>query len=144
MIKTVESWTVYTTRTNQSDAESHILFFDVEALIVQLLTEEYSVMSPGTMEVQGLTNQAEYDKIRALTKVASPDTAKKITGFLSKVKDTADSRLQAGLTNTASPETQRKLTGIMNRVKHEAEKAKGELEKAVKELDKPQQGKSAV
>ena len=67
-------------RTNQSDAESHILFFDVEALIVQLLTEEYSVMSPGTMEIQGLTNQAEYDKIRALTKVASPDTAKKITG----------------------------------------------------------------
>ena len=128
-------------RTNQADAESHILFFDVEALIVQLLTEEYSVMSPGTMEVQGLTNQAEYDKIRALTKVASPDTARKITGFLSKVKDTADSRLQAGITNTASPETQRKLTGIMNRVKHEAEKAKGELEKAVKELDKPQQGK---
>ena len=128
-------------RTNQADAESHILFFDVEALIVQLLTEEYSVMSPGTMEVQGLTNQAEYDKIRALTKVASPDTARKITGFLSKVKDTADSRLQAGITNTASPETQKKLTGIMNRVKHEAEKAKGELEKAVKELDKPQQGK---
>ena len=129
-------------RTNQSDAESHILFFDVEALIVQLLTEEYSVMSPGTMEVQGLTNQAEYDKIRALTKVASPDTARKITGFLSKVKDTADSRLQAGITNTASPETQRKLTGIMNRVKHEAEKAKGELEKAVKELDKNQQPKA--
>ena len=37
-------------------------------------------MSPGTMEIQGLTNQADYDKIRALTKVASPDTAKKITG----------------------------------------------------------------
>merc|ERR1719300_848727 len=129
-------------RTNQSDAESHILFFDVEALIVQLLTEEYSVMSPGTMEIQGLTNQAEYDKIRALTKVASPDTAKKITGFLSKVKDTADSRIQAGLTNTASPDTQRKLTGIMNKVKEGAEKAKGELEKAVKELDKPNEVKN--
>ena len=128
-------------RTNQSDAESHILFFDVEALIVQLLTEEYSAMTPGTMEVQGLTNQAEYDKIRSLTKVASPDTAKKITGFLSKVKDTADSRIQAGLTNTASPDTQRKLTGIMNKVKEGAEKAKGELEKAVKELDKPSDAK---
>ena len=83
-------------RTNQGDPEGHILFFDVEALIVQvrqqgltqylvfwsvtsgasavcstqLLTEEYSVMSPGTMEVQGLTNQAEYDRIRALTKVS--------------------------------------------------------------------------
>ena len=34
-------------RTNQLDPEGHILFFDVEALIVQLLTEEYSVMSPG-------------------------------------------------------------------------------------------------
>merc|ERR1719189_3161383 len=123
-------------RTNQSNAEGHILFFDVEALIVQLLTEEYSAMSPGTMEVQGLTNQAEYDRVRALTKVASPDTARKITGFLSKVKDTADSRLQAGITNTASPETQRKLTGIMNRVKHEAEKAKEELEKAAKEINK--------
>ena len=130
-------------RTNQSDAESHILFFDVEALIVQLLTEEYSVMSPGTMEVQGLTNQAEYDKIRALTKVSSPDTARKITGFLSKVKDTADSRIQAGLHNTASPDTQRKLTGIMNKVKEGAEKAKGELEKAVKELDKPNENKTS-
>ena len=122
-------------RTNQSDPEGHILFFDVEALIVQLLAEEYSAMSPGTMEVQGLTNQAEYDRIRALTKVASPDTARKITGFLSKVKDTADSRLQAGLTNTASPETQRKLTGLMSKVKEGAEKAKGELGKAVKELE---------
>merc|ERR1719244_1110405 len=122
-------------RTNQQNAEGHILFFDVEALIVQLLAEEYSAMSPGTMEGQGLTNQAEYDRIRALTKVASPDTARKITGFLSKVKDTADSRLQAGLTNTASPETQRKLTGLMSKVKEGAEKAKGELGKAVKELE---------
>ena len=122
-------------RTNQSNAEGHILFFDVEALIVQLLTEEYSAMSPGTMEVQGLTNQAEYDRVRALTKVASPDTARKITGFLSKVKGEADSRLQAGLTNTASPETQRKLGGLFSKVKEGAEKAKGELGKAVKELE---------
>jgi hypothetical protein len=34
-------------RTNQQDSDGHILFFDVEALIVQLLTEEYSAMSPG-------------------------------------------------------------------------------------------------
>lgn len=40
----------------------------------------------GTMEVQGLTNQAEYERIRALTKVNSPDAAKKIAGFLNKVQ----------------------------------------------------------
>jgi len=68
-------------RTNQADPEGHILFFDVEALIVQLLAEEYTVMSPGTMEVQGLTNQAEYERIRALTKIASPDAAKKNCWF---------------------------------------------------------------
>ena len=38
------------------------------------------------MEVQGLTNQAEYERIRALTKVNSPDAAKKIAGFLNKVQ----------------------------------------------------------
>jgi hypothetical protein len=39
-------------RTNQQDSEGHILFFDVEALIVQLLTEEYSAMSPGMDKVR--------------------------------------------------------------------------------------------
>jgi len=120
-------------RTNQANPEGHILFFDVEALIVQLLTEEYTVMSPGTMEVQGLTNQAEYDRIRSLTAANSPDAAKKFAGFLNKVKDTADSRLQAGI--TSSPETQKKLTGIMSKVKEGAEKAKEELEKAKKEFE---------
>ena len=92
------------------------------------MTEEYNAMSPGTMEVQGLTDQGEYDRIRALTKVASPDTVRKITGFFNKVKDTADIKLQAGISNTASPETQRKLTGLMSEVKEGAEKAKGELD----------------
>ena len=69
------------------------------------------------MEMQGLTNQAEYDRIRALTKVTSPDAARKIAGFLNKVKDSADSRIQASLTSTASPETQRKLTGLMSKVR---------------------------
>jgi len=48
-------------RANPKDAEGHILFFDVEALITQMLTEEYSQMSPGTMEVQGFTNQVSGD-----------------------------------------------------------------------------------
>jgi hypothetical protein len=40
----------------------------------------------GTMEVQGLTNQAEYERIRSLTRIAEPDAAKKIAGFLNKVQ----------------------------------------------------------
>lgn len=51
-------------------------------LIVQLLTEEYSTMSPGTLEAQGLINQAEYQKVAALTQSASPDAHKKIAGKL--------------------------------------------------------------
>ena len=50
-------------RANPKDAEGHILFFDVEALVTQMLTEEYSQMSPGTMEVQGFTNQVDYYQI---------------------------------------------------------------------------------
>ena len=44
-------------RTNQADPEGHILFFDVEALIVQLLTEEYTVMSPGTKIINSFNKQ---------------------------------------------------------------------------------------
>ena len=52
-------------------------------LVFEFVKEEYFL---GTMEVQGLTNQAEYERIRALTKVNSPDAAKKIAGFLNKVQ----------------------------------------------------------
>lgn len=34
-----------------TDAESHILFFDIEGLIVEMHSEEYQAMSPGTLEV---------------------------------------------------------------------------------------------
>lgn len=122
-------------RTNPKDAEGHILFFDVEALVVQLLTEEYSAMTPNTLEAQGFTNQKDYEKIWALTKPASPDTAKKIAGFLNKVKDRADDRLNS-MASSGSPETQRKLTGFMAKVKEGAEKAKEELEKAKQEIEK--------
>uniref|UniRef100_A0A0K2TM39 WD repeat-containing protein 7 n=1 Tax=Lepeophtheirus salmonis TaxID=72036 RepID=A0A0K2TM39_LEPSM len=122
-------------RTNPKNFESHILFFDVEALIVQLLSEEYQTMTPGTMETQGFTNQKDYDRIWALTKPASPDTVKKISGFLNKVKDKADDRLNS-ISSSASPETQRKLTGFMSKVKEGAEKAKGELEHAKREIEK--------
>ena len=122
-------------RANPKDSEAHILFFDVEALIVQLLTEEYGAMSPGTLEAQGFTNQREYEKIWALTRPASPDTVKKISGFLNKVKDRADDKINS-ISSTASPETSRRLTGFMSKVKEGAEKAKGELEKAKNEIEK--------
>ncbi|KAH7946467.1 hypothetical protein HPB49_025502 [Dermacentor silvarum] len=64
-------------RTNPVDQDSHVLFFDIEALIVQLLSEEYSGMSPGTLESQGLINQSEYQKY--LTLSSSPETHKKLS-----------------------------------------------------------------
>uniref|UniRef100_A0A1B6CWJ7 WD repeat-containing protein 7 n=1 Tax=Clastoptera arizonana TaxID=38151 RepID=A0A1B6CWJ7_9HEMI len=77
-------------RTNPKDPESHILCFDIEALIVQLLSEEYSAMSPGTLEAQGLINAAEYQKVAALTQSASPDAHKKIAGIIAKMKEGAE------------------------------------------------------
>lgn len=68
-------------RTNPKDPESHILFFDIEALIVELLSEEYSAMSPNTLEAAGLISQSEYLKVAALTHSVSPDAHKKIAGM---------------------------------------------------------------
>ncbi|XP_061942961.1 WD repeat-containing protein 7 isoform X33 [Apis cerana] len=67
-------------RSNPKDPESHILFFDIEALIVQLLSDEYGAMSPGSLEAQGLISASEYQKVAALTQSASPDAHKKIAG----------------------------------------------------------------
>ena len=36
------------------DTEIHILFFDIEGLIVELHSEEYAAMSPTTLEVNHL------------------------------------------------------------------------------------------
>ncbi len=47
---------------------------------MELLTEEYGAMSPGSLEAQGLINQSEYEKVFALTQSASPDAGKKIAG----------------------------------------------------------------
>nr|XP_008195733.1 PREDICTED: WD repeat-containing protein 7 isoform X2 [Tribolium castaneum] len=77
-------------KTNPKDAESHILFFDIEALIIELLNEEYSMMSPGSLEAAGLIAQSEYMKVAALTQSASPDAHKKIVDFFGKVKDKAE------------------------------------------------------
>ncbi|XP_014203336.1 WD repeat-containing protein 7 isoform X3 [Copidosoma floridanum] len=76
-------------RSNPKDPESHILFFDIEGLIVQLLSDEYGAMTPGTLEAQGLVNTTEYQKVTALTRSASPDAHKKIADFFGRVKDKA-------------------------------------------------------
>lgn len=69
-------------RTSANDPEAHICFFDVEALIIQLLSDEYSAVSPSTLEAQGLISQTEYCKILGLTHSDSPDAQKKIAGTL--------------------------------------------------------------
>ncbi|CAH1117289.1 unnamed protein product [Phaedon cochleariae] len=80
-------------RTNPKDPESHILFFDIESLIVELLSEEYDMMSPGSLEAAGLISQSEYLKVAALTQSASPDVNKKIVGILAKMKESAETAI---------------------------------------------------
>ncbi|KAK9744711.1 WD domain, G-beta repeat [Popillia japonica] len=77
-------------RTNPKDPESHILFFDIEALIVELLSEEYSAMSPGSLEAAGLISQSEYLKVAALTQSTSSEAHKKIAGILAKMREGAE------------------------------------------------------
>lgn len=50
--------------------------------LVQLLSEEYGLMSPKTMEAHGLINATEYQKIAALTQSVSSDAHKKIAGII--------------------------------------------------------------
>ncbi|KAK8379486.1 hypothetical protein O3P69_019416 [Scylla paramamosain] len=76
-------------RTNKQDANSHVLFFDIEALIVQLLSDEYTLMSPGTLEAHELIMSSQYQRMNILTHPASPEAAKKIAEFFGKVKDKA-------------------------------------------------------
>ncbi|KAF9417262.1 hypothetical protein HW555_005576 [Spodoptera exigua] len=89
--------TVQGFRSNPADPESHILFFDIEGLIVELLSEEYSAMSPASLEAAGLIT-SEYMKVAALTQSASPDATKRISGILAKMKEGAETmqtKLQA-------------------------------------------------
>ncbi|GFQ73668.1 WD repeat-containing protein 7 [Trichonephila clavata] len=79
-------------RTNPKDQDSHVLFFDIEALVVQLLSEEYASLSPGQLEVQGLINPSEQQKYLALS--TSPDTQRKFSGIIAKMKDTAENAAQ--------------------------------------------------
>ncbi|KAH8244751.1 hypothetical protein KR038_007637 [Drosophila bunnanda] len=71
-------------RTNPKDAESHILFFDIEGLIFELHSEEYAQMTPATLEALGVHLQNPKDG-----KSMHLDASKKIGDFFSKVKNKA-------------------------------------------------------
>lgn len=64
---------------------------------VQLLSEEYSAMSPGTLEAHGLINTTEYAKVVALTRSASPDAHKKIAGQLGRKRRRKEQWLGSGV-----------------------------------------------
>ena len=51
-------------------------------LTVQLLSDEYALMSPGTLEANELIMSSQYQRINVLTHPASPEAAKKIAGNL--------------------------------------------------------------
>ncbi|VVC26688.1 Hypothetical protein CINCED_3A013205 [Cinara cedri] len=108
-------------RTNPNDPECHILCFDIEALVVQLLSEEYGLMSPKTMEAQGLINATEYQKTAALTQSVSSDAHKKIAGILPKRKDGSEnilSKLQSvidGFDSSKSTDKGLNLSGVVCR-----------------------------
>ncbi|XP_063439339.1 WD repeat-containing protein 7-like isoform X1 [Mytilus trossulus] len=73
-------------RTNTRDPDAHIIYFDTEALIVQLLTDEYAMMSPGELEAKGFILPS-YE----IPGSEFSDAQAKILGMLTKIKDKADS-----------------------------------------------------
>ncbi|KAL5022011.1 hypothetical protein ScPMuIL_001166 [Solemya velum] len=75
-------------RTNTKDPDAHIIFFDTEALIVQLLTEEYAKLSPGELEARGAIPLTP-EKSRGLPPEII-DAQAKIAGLVSKVKEMGD------------------------------------------------------
>lgn len=82
-----------------TDPESHILFFDIEALIIELLSEEYDMMSPGSLEAAGLISCSEYMKVYALTQSTSPDAHKKIVGKYEFFYNLGNTRKLIGISN---------------------------------------------
>lgn len=79
-------------KTNPKDQDVHVLFFDVESLVVNLLAHQYSMLSPDTMESQGLTNTASYQKYLHLS--SSPEASHKFSKIFVKVKDSAENAAQ--------------------------------------------------
>ncbi|XP_077994081.1 WD repeat-containing protein 7-like isoform X2 [Glandiceps talaboti] len=68
-------------RSNLKDYDSHVLFFDTEALIVQLLTDENLI--PGIITPESTANLTDSQKTAEKQK-ASPKLAEKFAGFIKK------------------------------------------------------------
>lgn len=77
--------TIQGLQTNFKDPHSHIVYFDIETLIVQLLSEEYSLMSPSTLENLGFFVREGENGQEGLS-----ETQKKMSEFFAKVKDHAE------------------------------------------------------
>lgn len=78
-------------KANPKDQSCHVLFFDLESMIVNLLSEEYALLSPNSLETQGLTANSEYQKFLQLS--CSPEQGK-LSGLLAKAKEHAGSAAQ--------------------------------------------------
>lgn len=79
-------------KANPKDQDSHVLFFDIESIIVNLLNDEYSLLSPGSLESQGLTTNAEFQRFLSMS--CSPETQHKLSGLFAKVKESSGSAFE--------------------------------------------------
>ncbi|XP_025115150.1 WD repeat-containing protein 7-like isoform X3 [Pomacea canaliculata] len=75
-------------RTNASDTNFHVMFFDTEALIVQLLTEEFATLSPADLEAHGLMMSAPERQAAIPSDIN--DAHQKLAGFIAKAKEKAE------------------------------------------------------
>ncbi|XP_064640034.1 WD repeat-containing protein 7-like isoform X4 [Lineus longissimus] len=77
-------------RTNSNDPDAHVILFDTEALIVQLLSDEYAQMSPGTLEAHGFPSAEKQPDLGRPSGGTSPDPQRKLAEFIAKVKVKAE------------------------------------------------------
>ncbi|KAK6177982.1 hypothetical protein SNE40_012831 [Patella caerulea] len=75
-------------RTNTHDPDAHVVFFDTESLIVQLLTEEFALLSPGELEARGLLTPVIERPSGSQPELS--EAQQKIAGLIAKAKEKAD------------------------------------------------------
>lgn len=78
-------------KANPKDQDCHVLFFDLESAIVNLLSEEYALLSPNSLEAKGLTANTEYQKFYQM---ANSQDHGKLSTLFAKVKENAGSAAQ--------------------------------------------------
>uniref|UniRef100_A0A0B7AN27 WD repeat-containing protein 7 n=1 Tax=Arion vulgaris TaxID=1028688 RepID=A0A0B7AN27_9EUPU len=74
-------------KTNTRDPDAHVLFYDTEALIVHLLTEEYAMLSPAELEARGM-NIPQSEKSAFQSEIT--EAQQKLAGLLAKAKEKAE------------------------------------------------------